>query len=295
MARRRKKAEIWIGLLAIVSAVVLFWGYFWLTGQPLGERGYTLTVILEDAGGLEKGDRVHMRGVEVGVVRSVELVTADRIVVRLWLHRDLELPRDTRALLQAVGVFGDVIMVLEPGTSDVLASAGDTLSVGRAPSLMDLAGDLGEQADALLRKIDRLLADSTIDQLHGGVAGLPGTIRGLEELVTESGAEFAALSQSLRETAETIQGKLEGADIDRIVADLEALAATAAETAEELKVTAASLRSVADKIDRGEGTLGLLVNDPGLYEDLRAATQNVASLTQDIQQNPGRYIKLSIF
>jgi phospholipid/cholesterol/gamma-HCH transport system substrate-binding protein len=293
--RKRQKAEIWIGLLAIVCAIILGWGYFWLTGQPLGERGYTVTVILEDAGGLEKGDRVHMSGVEVGVVRSVELEAAGRIVVQLWLHRDLRIPQDSRALLQAVGVFGDVIVTLHPGASGTMASSGDTLDVGRAPSLMDLAGDLGEQAEALLIKIDRLLADSTIDQVHGSVAALPGTVRGLERMVSESSDEFAALSQSLRATAETLQGTLEGAEIEQLVADMRELAATASQTAESLRQSAESLRSVADKIDRGEGTLGLLVNDPGLYEDLRAAAQNAASLTRDIRENPARYLKVSVF
>ncbi|UCC84710.1 MAG: MCE family protein [Gemmatimonadota bacterium] len=297
MARRgrRQKAEIWIGLLAIVCAIILGWGYFWLTGQPLGERGYTVTVILEDAGGLERGDRVHMSGVEVGVVRSVRLEAADRIVVQLWLQRDLRIPQDTRALLQAVGVFGDVIVTLEPGDSDTVASRGDTLAVGRAPSLMDLAGDLGEQAEALLLKVDRLLADSTIDQVHGSVAALPGTVRGLEQLVRESSDEFAALSQSLRATAETLQGTLEDAEIEGLVADMRELATTASETAASLSQSAESLRSIADKIDRGEGTLGLLVNDPGLYEDLRAAAQNAATLTRDIRENPARYLKVSVF
>ncbi len=297
MARRgrRQKAEIWIGLLAIISSIILGWGYFWLTGQPLGERGYNVTVILEDAGGLERGDRVHMSGVEVGVVRSVRLEATHRIVVQLWLHRDLRIPRDSRALLQAVGVFGDVIVTLEPGASETMATSGDTLAFGRAPSLMDLAGNLGEQAEALLIKIDRLLADSTIDQVHGGVAALPGTVRGLEELVSESSDEFAALSRSLRATAETLAGTLEGAEIEELVADMRQLATTASETAVSLRESAESLRSIADKIDRGEGTLGLLVNDPGLYEDLRAAAQNAALLTRDIRENPARYLKVSVF
>ncbi|NIN73561.1 MAG: MCE family protein [Gemmatimonadetes bacterium] len=297
MARRskRQKTEIWIGLLAIVCSIILGWGYFWLTGQPLGERGYTVTAILEDAGGLERGDRVHMSGVEVGVVRSVRLEAADRIVVQLWLHRDLRIPQDSRALLQAVGVFGDVIVALEPGSSETTASSGDTLVFGRAPSLMDLAGDLGEQAEALLIKVDRLLADSTIDQVHGGVAALPGTVRGLERLVSESSDEFAALGQSLRATADELQGTLEGAEIEELVADMRELATTASETAASLRQSAESLRSIADKIDRGEGTLGLLVNDPGLYEDLRAAAQNAALLARDIRENPARYLKVSVF
>ncbi len=293
--RRRKKAELWIGLLTIVSFIVLLWGYFWLTGQPLGERGYNVVVVVPNASGLDKGDRVRLAGVEVGVVTSVRLVAADRVIVRLRLHRDLELPRDSRALLQSVGVFGDVIIALQAGSSQTMASDGDTLAVGTTTGLMDLAGDLGDQAQVVLGQIERLLADTAIDDVHGSAAALQGTLRELERLVRENGDDFAALSRSLRQTAETLQETVEGTDVDKAVADIEATAAALAETAETLKQTAESIASVADKVDRGEGTLGLLVNDPSLYEDLRSAVNSVSSLSQDIQQNPGRYLKLAIF
>ncbi len=293
--RRRQKLEIWIGLLAIVSAVVLLWGYFWLTGQPLGERGYHVYALFPNAEGLERGDPVHLAGVEVGVVRSVKLAGFDRVAVRLWLERDLQIPRDSRALLQSAGVFGNKIIQLRPGRSTATAADGDTLAAGTEAGLMDAAGDIGEQAEALLAQLDRLLADTTIDQLQGSVAALPDAIRGLERLVRENSGEFAAMSRSLRQTAETLQGTIGGAEVDSALVDLETTAATLTETAESLQTTAESLASVTDKIDRGQGTLGLLVNDPGLYEDLLSTTRSLGSLTRDIQQNPGRYLKLAIF
>lgn len=295
MARRRRKYELWIGLLVIVASALLIWGYFWLTGQPLGERGYHVVVTMPNAGGLDRGDRVTMSGVEVGVVRSIELAGPSRVVARLWVQHDVELPRDSRALLQSVGVFGDVIVSLQPGTASDLAEEGDTLALGSAASLLDLAGDLGDQAQQVLRQVNQLLADSTIDDVHGTVASLPGTVRSLERLTREGGAEFEALSRSLRETAETLRGAVGDANIEGLIADLESTAAKLSETADSFQASAESLASIAAKIDRGEGTLGLLVNDPGLYEDLRAATQNVSSLTEDIRLNPGRYIKISVF
>ncbi len=79
------------------------------------------------------------------------------------------------------------------------------------------------------------------------------------------------------------------------VQDLERTASSLAETAEALHGSARSLAAVARKIDRGEGTLGLLVNDPSLYEELRSAARSIRSLSRDIQENPGRYLKLAIF
>ncbi len=293
--RRKQRAEIWLGLLVIVAAVLLTWGYFWLTGQPLGERGYDVIVLLPDAEGLKRGDRVQLAGVEVGSVRNLRLVTPEQVAVTLFIQRGVRLPRDSRALLQSVGVFGDQVIALQPGTSTTPAAEGDTLATGVSTGLIELAGELGDEARTLLSQLERLLADTTIDQLHGGVAALPGTMRGLERLIRDNGDEFAAMSRSLRQTAETLNQAMSGADVDQAVADLRATASTLAETADVLLETAESLASVTDKIDRGEGTLGLLVNDPGLYEDLRSTTRSLGSLSQDIQQNPGRYLKLAIF
>ncbi len=295
MARRKQKIELWLGLLVIVSCVLLLWGYFWLTGQPLGERGYTVQVLLPNAEGLERGDRVRLSGVEVGVVRSVRLVSSEEVAVSLWLHRDLRLPNDSRALLQSVGVFGDRIVVLQPGASPNLAADGDTLAIGRTTGLMELAGDLGEQADAVLVQVRKLLDDQAIEDVHASIESLPSTIRGLERLARDGGAEFEELSRSLRQTADLLRSKVEGAGVDQLLADIEATAATMSETSEMLRETSESLRSIAEKIDRGDGTLGLLVNDTGLYDDLRQAVQNVSTLSQDIHQNPSRYIKLSVF
>lgn len=296
MARRqRKRVEIWLGLLVLVSAVLLLWGYFWLTGQPLGQSGYTATVILPNAEGLERGDPVQLSGVEVGVVRSIELLGPDQVAVRIWLEQDVELPRDTRAVLESAGVFGDRIIRLRAGTSDRALSEGDTLETAIATGLLELASDLGGRADSVLARVERLLADTTIAQVHGTVSALPGTVRELEGLIRENSAGFAALSRSLRETAETLKGKLDDAQVDQAIQDLETTAATLNQTSESLREVAESLSSIAKKVDSGQGTLGRLVNDPGLYEDLRSASQSLTSLTEDIRLNPGRYLKLAIF
>ncbi len=295
MARRRHaRAEIWLGLLVIVSAAMLTWGYFWLTGQPLTERGYTL-LISTHSSQLERGDRVRVAGVEVGSVTGVDLVATDRVIVRLHVRRDVRLPRDSWALIKSVGFFGEEYVDLMPGSSTALLSAGDTIAARTGTGMLGLAGEIGDKAESVLTQLDRLLADSTIEDVQGTVMALRGTITELERLVNVNGDEFAALSRSLRQTAESLEKSLGGPAVEGAVADLEDTAATLAEAAESLKATARSIESVAAKIDRGQGTLGKLVNDPSVYEELRSALRSTSALTRDIQENPGRYMKFSVF
>lgn len=292
---RGRRAEIWLGLLVIVSAVLLTWGYFWLTGQPLGKRGYSAVVVLPDAGGLSDGDLVMLSGVEVGHVRHVELLGPGTVAVTLFVERGVRVPRDSRAVLQGVGLLGDKVIELRAGEADVALADGDTLEVGQTTSLLDLASGLGREAESVLGQLDKLLADTTIERTHGSMAALESALRELERLIRTNSDEFAAMSRSLRNTAQSLEGAMQGVEIDSTLAQIEATATRLSETAESLQGSAESLSSVISKIDQGQGTLGLLVNDPGLYEDLRSAARSAASLTQDIQQNPGRYLKLAIF
>ena len=296
MARKKKKyIELWLGLLVIVGAVLTLIGYFWLTGQPLGERGYNIYMTLSDGGGLKRGDRVQLAGVEVGVVQSVELEGVERVLVKLWIEQDVALPSDSRAVLESVGVFGDQFVSLRPGDGSTTMSEGDTIRSGTTPGITDLMGDLSGQARRALGKINALLADPAIDDVHGTLESLRGALSEIEAIARANSADLRVLSSSLARTAQRLENSLEGVEVDETVRRLEDTALSMARTAESLNSSAESFESIASKIDRGEGTLGLLVNDSSLYLELMRTTESIGLLTTDIRENPGRYLKLAIF
>lgn len=293
--RRRERAEIWLGLLVLVSVALLTWGYFWLTGQPLGEPGYPLVVELANAEGLSRGDRVRISGVEVGSVRGVELAPDGRVFVDLHVSPSVRLPRDSRAILQSSGFFGDRYIELRPGSASELVSRGDTLTAASAPSIMEAAQDLSDQAGAVLGQVQRLLADTTISQVQGGVAAAASSLKELQRLVAARSDDFARMSQSLARTAQALEQSVVGRDLGKTIDEMQGAAAQLAEASESLKSSAQSLASISRKIDQGQGTLGLLVNDPSLYEELRSTTRSIGALTRDLRENPSRYLKFSVF
>lgn len=295
MAQRKKNLELWLGLLVIVASALTLIGYFWLTGQPLGERGYHLFMVMNSGHGLDRGDRVHVSGVEAGVVRSVTLEEIDRVVVRIWVKRALSLPADTRAVLQSAGFFGEQFVLLQPGTATTLLSDGDTIPAAPAGSLTDVIGDLGSDAEALMVRLNRLLSDPAINDAHGVLSELRSAIGEVQSIAQANSGDLRRLSVSLAKTAETLESTVDGVDIETTLENLEMTAAEMAETAASLKTSAESFESIALKIDRGEGTLGLMVNDSSLYRELVNTTRSIGSLTTDIQLNPSRYLKMAVF
>ncbi len=295
MARKKKYLELWLGLLVIVASVVTLIGYFWLTGQPLGERGYHVYMVLPNGHGLARGDLVYVSGVEAGVVRSVELEELERVAVRIWIRRALTLPSDTRAVIKSVGLFGGQFVTLEPGNAETVLTDGDTIEAAPAGSLTDVIGNLGANAETLIARLNRLISDPAINDVHGMLSELRTAIGQVEQITRDNSGDLRRLSASLARTAEKLESTLEGVDIDATVENLELTAAKMAEAAESLRSSAASFESVVEKIDRGQGTLGLMINDSSLYIELVKTTQSVGSLTTDIQLNPGRYLKMAVF
>jgi phospholipid/cholesterol/gamma-HCH transport system substrate-binding protein len=281
--RRRKGSELATGALVLVAGGVAVWGYFWLTAQPLGHGGYPLVVQLADAGGLEQGDRVRLAGVEVGTVRHVALWDG-AVLAEITVDRDLSLPRDSRASLQASGAFGGRYLAIQPGKAAATLGRGDTLAARNIPTLAETFATVGTQAGEAFARASDLLSPDHVASFE----------RGIDEL--------NALTAALRATAARVRRRVDDKRLDSTATDLARTARTLTGTSAELRVASASLRSILGKIDQGHGSLGHAVNDPTLYQALLTAATHVdeaavgaRTLVRDLHARPERYIHVSLF
>jgi len=289
--RRRKGSELATGALVLAAAAVATWGYFWLTSQPLGKGGYDLVVQLDDAGGLQRGDRVRLAGVQVGTVRGVSLHGARGVLAEISVDRDLSLPRDSRASLQASGAFGGRYLALQPGTSPEMLARGDTLAAVSAPTLAETFSDVGAHASEAFARAADLLSPERGASLDRGARSL-----------TRSVNELTALTVTLRGTAARLRNRLDDARLDSTTADLAFTARSLSGASADLRAASTSLASILAKVDRGDGALGRAVNDATLYDALLAAAVRVdqaatgaSALIHDVRARPGRYVRVSLF
>jgi len=281
--RRRKGSELATGALVLIAGALATWGYYWLTAQPLGRGRYPLVVQLADAGGLQDGDRVRLAGVEVGTVRRIGLRDG-AVLVDITVDRDLSLPRDSRALLQASGAFGGRYLALVPGRAAARLGRGDTLAAFTTPTLAETFAAAGTQATEAFARASDLLSPDHVAGLERGAKSLSHSVH-----------ELTALTVALRATAGGLRRRLDDERLDSTVTDLAGASA-------ELRVASASLVSILGKIDRGNGSLGRAVNDPMLYQALLAAATHVdgaaldaAALVRDLHARPERYLRVSVF
>lgn len=279
-----------LGLLVIVAGVIFIWGFFFLMGDPPFTGGDEVVIVMNDGAGLNRGDRVQLQGVQVGTVRSVNLRPGKSVHVRIKVNSGVRLPADTRVVSRA-DVFGATTVDLLPGDALVMLQGGDTIRGYAQKALPDLASELGDQARVLLASADSLLSPTAVSDLRATASVLPGTAQQLQDAF----AELTRAAAALRRMAEEIEHAQTGARTGETLAEVSASARAATAALTTMDASLHSFASVMNKIDRGEGSLGRLVNDTTLYGELSATLREVRELTADVKENPRKYVTVRVF
>lgn len=282
-------------LMGLLSFVVVL---YWMTDPATFRRRYMLVTTVTNAGGIRVADPVQMNGVIVGRINDFEMVGAGRVDIIMEIERKWEVPVGSVARLGAAGLFGGRALEILPSAASEYYEQWDTLASQPtgADDLLATAGELGARAGTVLESIDRLLDPETIGSVQGSARELEKLLADLSTVTREQRGALQRLTESLTRSAEGLEeAAAAGPDVAHVIARADTALSVLTETGTNLDLALASLRSLLERIDRGEGTLGRLAQDDALYESLIGAAESITTLMDDIRANPGRYINVSIF
>ena len=301
VARRRQDPTLWVGVLLIVALAGGLGLLFTMTDAALFRDRYIVTSRVPDAAGIRKGDPVQVRGVNVGRILGFQL-DPEGVTLRLEIEGEYSLPADSRVQLRPGGLLGGTVAEILPGTSSRTLAYGDQVTGISEETLSAATERLADGAGAVLGRAAALLSDTAIEDVQAGAAQIRGLLSSLSGAVAEQRGELAALTRSLRQSAEGLEQATTGPALARAIGELDRVAERAAAMAVSLDRSSRSLEVILGRIERGEGTLGRLANDDALYEEVRAAVgsiqaagDEVTSLVTAIKKDPRRYVKISVF
>ena len=284
-----------LGVAAILTAL------FTLTDAALFRGRYIVRTVVTDAGGIRRGDPVQMRGVNIGRVTSFR-IAPEGVAVSLEIDNQYPIPSDSKVELRSSSLLGGMVANIIPGTSTRNARGGLVLPGSVGKGIFDQIDELQSSAGKALVRVQSLLDEKTIQNVHEGGDDLRKLMRQLNEVATEQRGEFAALTGSLRHTAEALEKTATGPEIDRSVKRIDVVTAKLDSIASVLDRTARSAESILARIDRGEGSLGKLTKDDALYNNaseaaatMKKAAEEFARLAADVRAEPKKYLKLSLF
>lgn len=292
----KRRDEVLVGIFTTAALAVIIVGALWLARGGLG-AGYPLYSRFPWGAGLKQGQPVWLAGVTVGFVDKIELDPRGTIIATYRIQKQYHVPKGTRATVVPNGFFGDQAIALTPnGATEDTFAAGDTVPLGIPAAGLAL---LTARADTITAGVNAILGSARQEMVDsGGMHEMRQTLAAANRLVVQL-ADIAALqSRELQMTIATVRTRaaaIDSVQVDSTVRSLRAASANMATVTGELKTTTDRLNSVLAKVEKGDGTAAMLLNDPGLYLDLRRVLTRVDSLTADFKKNPKRYINLEIF
>jgi phospholipid/cholesterol/gamma-HCH transport system substrate-binding protein len=298
---RFKDRELWVGVFVILGAAAILTALFTLTDATLFRGRYVIRTVVTDAGGIRRGDAVQMRGVNIGRVTSFR-IAPEGVAVDLEIDNQYPIPSDSKVELRSSSLLGGMVANIIPGTSAQKASGGLVLQGSVAKGIFDQIDELQSSAGKALVRVQSLLDDKTIQNVHEGGDDLRSLMRQLNEMAAEQRGEIAAITGSLRHSAEALEVTTTGPEIGRSVKRIDVVTAKLDSIASVLDRTARSSENILARIERGEGSLGKLTKDDALYNNaseavatMKTAAEEFGRLAADVRAQPKKYLKLSLF
>ncbi len=289
--------EIKIALVAIIGILVLFFGLNFLKGMSLFSTDATYYVAFKDISGLSSSNPIYADGYKVGVVKSIQYNYAKKgdVLVQIDINPDLRIPKGSSAEIES-DLMGNVKMnLLLANNPRERVNSGDTIigsknsgMLGNVAKLLPTVQQMLPKLDSILSSVNTLLADPalahSLHNIEGITANLNTTSQQLNTLVAGVNRQVPGLlrrADGVMVNANTFTGNLAQVDI--------------AGTMAQVNQTIAQLNAFSQQLNSKEGSLGLLMHDPALYNNLNKTMVSVDSLLINVRQHPKRYVHFSLF
>lgn len=293
------RKELLIGASVLVALAILFFGIDFLKGINVFKASNYYYVSYENVEGLAVSAPVNVNGFKVGQVRDIsyEYDNPGHVLVELELDKQLRLPEGSKALM-VVDMLGTGTITLDLAKGDKYYEVGakipgevpDGLLASVSNSLMPAVSSIFPKIDTLLTNINALLADPalaasvkrldaitnnlelTTVQLNRTVAALPAVATDVKSIT----GNFVTTSDNLAQ----FSSKVNEMPVDSVMSQIQAVAA--------------NLRMLTEELNNPNSSLGLLMNDPQLYNNLNKTVNSLDSLFIDVKANPKRYINIKL-
>jgi phospholipid/cholesterol/gamma-HCH transport system substrate-binding protein len=302
--------ETKIGALTSIAIVLLILGFNFLKGKDLFSHSKKIYAVFKNVEGLELSNSVSIKGLNVGMVYSIKATdkNIDGILVTISMKQDVNIPKNSIASINS-GLISSANIIIKKGDATDYIDDGDTLSTldkgsvltefqaSLNPVITTLNGTLGS-LDSLIQVVGGLFNPNVKNNFSSIIANLAKSSASLQIMLNDRTSSLAHTmthldsftnnlannNQRITSTLDNLEkttGKLANAKID--------------ETLLSAQTAMNSLKDAINKVNSPDGTLGLLLNDKKLYQNLENTARSLNILMDDLRVHPKRYVSISVF
>ena len=297
--------ELKTGVFAVVSILLFILGFQYMRDSKLFQVSREFHVVYPNVVGLERSAAVTINGMKVGKVSDIKLINSqgDAVMVTFIIEDDFEFSKSSVIKIYRSGIIGgNNLAVLTNGSDPMIAQAGDTLvgalESGMIDGLIEKFTPIEKSLLSTLTKVDSVMLD--LDQVLDQAA---------KRHLRQSMVDLSSTMDQLNQTATSLNTLVQHneAYLNNTFADLGRTASNMAKITDsialinsatllnDLSESMNALKQITAAMASGEGTLGALINDPSLYQNLEQVTKEAQKLVEDIKAQPKRYVHFSLF
>jgi len=315
--------EVKVGIVTTIAIGCFIYGFNFLKGKNLFSTQRKFYAVYKNIDGLVEANPLLINGFRVGMIGDIELMndTTGRIFVTLIMDDDVEVPKNSVARVISSDILGSKAVQIELGKSGIekiigYAADGDTLVSGKEDDLKTAAGKiiapLQEKALSLISSIDSVMVvvqqvfnesarqnlSKSFENIKNAIASLETTSYRLDTMVIAEKSKISSILSKINILATKLANN--GDKLENIIVNFSNISDSLAKanitsTINNADKALAEASGIIGKINRGEGSLGLLVNNDSLYRNLDKSSADLDKLIKDLRINPERYVHISVF
>lgn len=298
--------EIKIGIFAVSILVVSFFLINYLRGEDIFNREIELSSRFASVEGLVPSAPVYIKGYKAGKVSEVIYDSeAEDFEVVCSIKKEFRIPSDSKMTIYSVDIMGGKGVKIDLGTSGLAASDGDALAPAFEAGLMDgLAGGIGplmakvtstlDSLSVTVSGINRMLSEENSARIASTLAHLDRTMANVDALSAVIGGksdELAAFVSNLQIVSDKLVSV--AGQADTVLDGINTTVASISES--DIAGVVTSLKDLLDNVNDPDGTIGKLFVDKSVYDSFDALLNDIDDLVNKIQENPKKYLKISVF
>ncbi len=298
--------EIKIGIFAVSILVVSFFLINYLRGEDIFNKEIELSSRFASVEGLVPSAPVYIKGYKAGKVSEVIYDSeAEDFEVVCSIKKEFRIPSDSKMTIYSVDIMGGKGVKIDLGTSGLAVSDGDALAPAFEAGLMDgLAGGIGplmakvtstlDSLSVTVSGINRMLSEENSARIASTLAHLDRTMANVDALSAVIGGksdELAAFVSNLQMVSDKLVSV--AGQADTVLTGINTTVASLSES--DIAGVVTSLKNLLDNVNDPDGTIGKLFVDKSVYDSFDALLNDIDDLVNKIQENPKKYLKISVF